>query len=438
MKKKLGFLGACFMVMILASSAFAGGIVNKTNWSAEYIRTMNRNAATDFADIVFYNPAGTVQMTPGGYLNVSAHYFPKLYEHTIVGGPFAGNFESDEPSIVPGIFALYNTNRWSLFFGVSNVVGGGKVDYEDGSLRTVLIGAQTLPMLPPQAGYNRIVSQQISAEQIGPGILFGGAIKATDNLSFSAGVRYIDASQEASGSVTFGSAIAGVPDATALIDYEWDAKGVGGVFGVNYALSRSTNLAARYETRTALRYNYSINSTEPIGRGVLASLGTEDGMTRREDHPATLGLGVSHQLLPKLRAETNLTYYFNSDARWERTQEINGVRQMRRVDDGYDVGLALEYAFTPELLGSIGYLYTNTGLQKRFADDISMNLPENPNLDAHSVGLGTAYALKPNLVLNAGLGGVFYVDDDITTPVGVVEYEKRIYFIALGVQYKFL
>ncbi len=430
MKKTWGYLGACFLVMVLASSAFAGGVVNKTNWSAEYIRTMNRNAATDYADIVFYNPAGTVHMDEGGFVNLSVHYFPKLYEHTIKTGPFAGKYESDEPSMVPGLFALYNASRWSLFFGVSNTVGGGKVIYDDGSLRTVLIGAQALPGLPPAAGYNRILSQKIEAEAMGPGYMIGGAIKATDNLSLSMGIRYIDVSQDAKGSVTFGSDVQGVPDYTAKIDYEWDAQGVGAILGINYTLSQDTTLAARYETRTALRYNYTINSNEPVGLMALSSLGVTDGMTRRQDHPATLGLGVSHQFLPKLRAESNLTYYFNNDADWDGDQ--------KKVNNGFDAGLAMEYAFTPEFIGSIGYMYTKIGLKSRYAKDFSVNLPENPNLDAHSIGLGGAYALRPNLDLNFGIGGVFYVDDDITSPVGDVDYEKTIYFGAFGVQYKFM
>lgn len=428
MKRKLVCLCTFILVMTIASAAFAGGVVNRTNWSAEYIRTMNRNAATDYADIVFYNPAGTVHMKPGGYLNVSAHYFPKYYENNIQSGPFEGSYESDEPSLVPGVFTTYNAGRWSLFFGVSNTLGGGKVDFDDGSLRTVLIGAGAMPLLPPQAGYDTIVSQQIEAESYAPGYMAGGALQITDNVSVSMGMRYIDASQEAKGRVTFGSDVA--PDYDAEIDYEWDAKGLGAIFGINYTPSRDTTLAARYETRTSLNYKYTINSEEQIGLMVLNDMGVQDGMRRRQDLPAALGLGVSHQFLPQLRAETNLTYYFNSDADWDGDE--------KKFHDGYDAGVALEYAFTPELKGSIGYLYTNIGLKSRYADDIGANLPENPNLDAHTIGFGCAYQFSDSLAFNAGIGGAFYVDDDISTDVGDVEYEKTIYFLALGFQYKFL
>lgn len=430
MKKKLVCCCTFILVLTIASSAFAGGVVNRTNWSAEYIRTMNRNAATDYADIVFYNPAGTVHLDRGGYLNVSAHYFPKYYENNIKSGPFAGSYESDEPSLVPGVFTAYNAGRWALFFGVSNTLGGGKVDFDDGSLRTALIGLQTRSAVRGMLGVDdyEIVSQQIKAESYAPGYMVGGALQLTDNVSVSMGMRYIDASQKAKGRVTFGSDVA--PDYDAEIDYEWDAKGVGAIFGINYTPSGDTTLAARYETRTSLNYRYTINSEEPIGLSVLGEQGVEDGTRRRQDLPASLGLGISHQFLPQLRAETNLTYYFNSDADWDGDE--------KKFHDGFDAGVALEYAFTPELKGSMGYMYTNIGLKSQHAKDIYANLPENPNLDAHTIGLGSAYQYSDNLAFNAGIGGAFYVDDDITTPVGDVDYEKTIYFLALGFQYKFL
>ncbi len=446
MKKGFFCLSAFMAVMLLTSAAFAGGAVNKTNWSAEYIRTMNRNAATDYADIVFYNPAGTVFMDPGAYVNLSAHYFPKRYQNYIKTGPFAGRYKSDEPSVVPGLFTMYRENNWSMFFGVSNVVGGGKVEYDDGSLTTVAIGAQYMAGInailagagvPQAARYNTIKSQNIEAEQMGPGYMIGGAYKISDEVSLSLGVRYIDAQKEARGSATIatlGPAIPGVnDDRTAIVDYEWDAQGFGGIFGINYAPSKNTTFAARYETRTKLNYEYTVNEDELPGspQGALASRGIIDGVKKREDHPATLGLGVSHRFCEKWRMETNLTWYFNESADWA------GIE--RDFRDGYDLGLALEYNFSEELLGSVGYLYTYNGIRCRCADIITTNLPENPNLDSHSFVFGGAYKMTPALDFNAGIGGVFYMDDNITVPgIGDVEYKKTIYFMAFGVQYKFM
>jgi long-chain fatty acid transport protein len=131
--KKL-FIFACVIGLVLsgASPLFAGGADNKTNWSAEYIRSLNRNAATDSADIVMYNPAGVMKMDDGFYGNVSIHNILKDYNNEINGT----DFNQDKSSAVPGLFAVYKRDRWSGFFGLSNVVGGGKVEFDNGNLTT--------------------------------------------------------------------------------------------------------------------------------------------------------------------------------------------------------------------------------------------------------------------------------------------------------------
>ena len=64
--KKILSLAACFSMAIGYSlQLWAGGIDNKTNWSVEYLRILNRNAATDSADAVAYNPAGVMKMDEG-------------------------------------------------------------------------------------------------------------------------------------------------------------------------------------------------------------------------------------------------------------------------------------------------------------------------------------------------------------------------------------
>jgi long-chain fatty acid transport protein len=58
--------------------------------------------------------------------------------------------------------------------------------------------------------------------------------------------------------------------------------------------------------------------------------------------------------------ETNLTYYFNEDADFPDFPETS--RDESDVDNGFDWGIALEYAFSETLKGSVGYLYTETGV----------------------------------------------------------------------------
>ena len=74
MRKGFMVVGVILLMVGLASSLQAGGIINKQNLSADYMRTLNRNAATDMADAAVYNPAGTAMMQDGLYLKADVLY----------------------------------------------------------------------------------------------------------------------------------------------------------------------------------------------------------------------------------------------------------------------------------------------------------------------------------------------------------------------------
>ena len=111
MKKFLIFLCVVGLTVSSASTLFAGGIINKQNQSADYMRTLSRHAATDFADIAVYNPAGIMKMADGGYAKLDVMYFDKDYSNTIPNNfcefnQAFGKLDQDEPSIIPGVFAV--------------------------------------------------------------------------------------------------------------------------------------------------------------------------------------------------------------------------------------------------------------------------------------------------------------------------------------------
>jgi long-chain fatty acid transport protein len=436
-----GFILFCTaaLVTVTAQPLLAGGIDNKHNWSAEYIRTLNRNAATDYADIVAYNPAGIMFMDNGSYVNLSAHYLGKTYTNTINGT----DLESDKASVVPGTFAIYKTDKWSAFAGFTIPDGGGKVEYDNGNVTTrsaglgimaganaALDAAQAGGLLPPGVTasmlyYSGINSEKLHAESYYFGYTIGGAYKINDNVSVSAGVRFVDAHQESQASLTVSAAntIAGVnDDVNATIDYEEDADGWGAVLGINVTPMEGVNLALRYETKTELEFKYKVAEDNV---GVLASLGITNGVTHDRDLPGILGLGASYQVNPKLKVDVNLTYYFNEDADWEGDEE--------KVDNGYDIGAALEYAINDKTKASFGFMHTDVGID---AQDM---LAEAPQLDANTIGTGIAYKYNDNVDLNFSLGKVFYDDASYTdTTTGLnITYEKDILFLGFGAQYKF-
>ena len=413
MKRVFTCAGGLLLSFAFVSAVYGGAVDNKTNWSAEYIRTLNRNAATDYADIAAYNPAGTVKLEEGFIINGSIQFLSKDYKNIINGT----SFESDEPSYIPGIFGVYNKKKWSLFGAFSNYGGGGKVDFSQGNYRTNLIAAGISAQsggiyeYPPTA-------QSLTAESRYLGYSLGGAFSINEMFSVSLTARYIDASKEADGSVTLSSQV--TDPLTRKVAYEQDSSGWGGIIGLNIAPNDALNIGFRYETETDLDFT----STVLDGGDILERIGIVDGEETARNLPALLALGVSYKFSDKLRVEADLTYYYNVRAEWSGAEE--------NVENGYDLGIAVEYLFTDKLLGSVGYLYTKLGMDPEFM------LPENPELDASTIGAGIAYAFTEKFHCNFSLGNSFYKDDSWTSPIGTVEYQKSIFFLAFGLEYRFM
>ena len=425
MKRVLTCVGGMLLSFAFVSVVYASGIDNKTSWSAEYTRTFNRNAATDYADIAAYNPAGTVKLQDGLTISGSVQYVGKEFKNIIAGT----SYETDEPSIIPGIFGVYNRNKWSLFGAVTIVAGGGKVDFSQGSYKTVLAGLIYIP--------GDLESSQLKAESHYLGYTLGGAYEVNDMFSFSVGLRYVDAYKEMQGSITTINTPGPFPDPlTETVAFEQDGDGWGGIFGINLAPNDKLNIGMRYETRTDINlYTTIITDTATYlpGGGLAPNFGYADGTSSPRDLPATFGIGVSYWLTPQLRVEANFTNYFNEDADW-------GGKE-NNVDNGYDVGIALEYHFNDTLLASIGYMKTETGIDPQYMSN------ESPELDANTICGGIGYAFTERFHTNLGMAFVFYDDDSfiktIPSPPAPVQldipvgYEKDIFIVTLGAEYRF-
>lgn len=160
-------IGVVVVTFILATvgPVMAGGAINKSNRSVEYMRILARNAATDSADVATYNPAGTVQLDDGLHLNASAQYLiEKDYESSFLGTTYA----SDEPSLIPQMFAVFSKDRWAGFLAVDVPVGGGTVDYKDGNFTSFSVGQMVAQMtrLP-------LTSHSVEATSFGLGFTLG-------------------------------------------------------------------------------------------------------------------------------------------------------------------------------------------------------------------------------------------------------------------------
>jgi long-subunit fatty acid transport protein len=400
------------VVLILcaaAVSAFASGIDNKTNWSAGYARTLNRNAVFDSPDAAVYNPAGVGMMESGLYLGLANQTLFKNYSHESA----TATYSAENPTyILPSAFVVCKRDMLSFYGAFYVPAGGGSLKYDDGIV-DLNEGAPAIS-LPALASFGP------SADLFG--VYFAGTAGAVFSfnkfISVSAGLRYVSATQKQK--FLTDTPVPPLGSVTVLLDTKATSSGFGGVFGVDVHPLSGLNIGVRYETVTKLRFKY-----RDVAGPLASGLGISVGDTFDRDLPALLGVGASLMVLPKLRVEGSLDYYFQTSADWDGDQND--------VGNGYAVGASAEYSLLEKLKVSAGILYTKTG-----ADPDSFVFL-NPALDSVTVAGGAAYRFTKNLGVELGVIIPFYNGDDATSLGGTtVKVDKSLWIIALGLQCKIL
>jgi long-chain fatty acid transport protein len=451
MKKCLILLCVAGLIAAGASPLFAGGIINKQNLSADYLRTMNRNAATDYADIAAFNPAGIMKMADGGYAKLDIMYFDKDYSNKVPNnfGEFNQNFgssNSTKSSTIPGTFIVHKQNKWAGFFAFTIPAGGGELNYNKGDARTVQIGDGIAGGLnqgfeaafgTDLFNYTKLDSQKIEVKESSVlGFTLGGSYAINDMWSVAAGARYAKGKREFKGKIKISApnpAPVPVNDPfTAKLHLEQDADGWAGIIGLNFSPNDKLNAALTYISKTKLNYEWDVNKdTElPSGDDLSEAIGFKDGSHQRIDIPALLGFGISYKFLPQLKTDLNLTYYFEKDA---------SIDTFDGEGDSWDLGLSVEYTFSPQWKASLGYLHTHIGLDS----DQQIFEPEEPKLDANTVAAGVVWSPKPAFAITAG--GALITYDDVDGPVEnargekeSVDYDKEVWNLSIGFQWKFM
>lgn len=295
MGKRLWSVLGILLFVSLGPSAVYANIDNLSNMSAEWIRTGNRNAATDAADIVFYNPAGLTELSDGVHINISNQTLIRKPEHSFDLGAGPKHYEQDSADLfLPNFFAAYNSETWSVFGGVYIPGGGATVDYPDGSITTQGVLEMGNDELPPgyTTGdiYTTVANDSLEASSIYLTTTLGGAYKINKRISVAAGVRYIYAMSTIEAQLTLKDptdvAKALDPDITSetlQIDVDEEAQGFGGILGVNFNATDKLNLALNYQTRVKLDFETDVTRDD-------LNMFT-DGEKNRRDFPAFLGLG---------------------------------------------------------------------------------------------------------------------------------------------------
>ena len=262
------------LMLTVATTATAGGILTNTNQSIDFLRNPARDAAIGL-DGVYSNPAGVAFMPEGFHLGFNWQYAhqtrtidcnnPVFALGRKNGGLSTKTFEgvADAP-FIPSIQAAYNKGNWSVQFNFSVPGGGGKCEFADGlgSFESVVgniahqlsgldqIATALGQPAPGVSGYD--MDGYMQGRQYYFGFQFGTAYKINPNLAIYGGLRLLYGTatykakisniqvKTAAGYVDFGSFL---QSATAMVD--------GGITYVGNSLAQVNAGIAQYEAAGA-------------------------------------------------------------------------------------------------------------------------------------------------------------------------------------------
>ncbi len=404
MKRTIG-IGIVLLFLGSACTLFAGSVDHNNNFSAGYVRTFNRNAVTDAADAAVYNPAGTVKLEDGLYVSAHNQSVLKNYYHE----SSADKYSAKNPTFfLPSAFVVYSSGSWAAFGAFTVPGGGGSLKYDDG----IADLNETLPLDPYGPSADLFAAYYAGT--------VGGAYAITDMFSFSLGGRFIFTTQKwIFENETIPPAPFAPYDVKTLLETKATSSGFCGIFGVDITPVSGLNIGIRYETVTKLEWEY-----KEVKGPLQAGLGISEGDKYDRDLPPLLGVGVSYQVLPKLRVDSSFMYYFNSSADWDGDEDD--------YDNGFEIGASAEYDVLSNLRASLGFLYTDQGA------DPDSYVYLNPSLQAITVCGGGVYDFSDAFSLELGVAGIFYSEDDGASQLGgvPVTLKKTAFNVSVGAEYK--
>ncbi len=383
------------IISLSGISNLHANIYNLGNMSADYIRTGNRNAATDAADIVIYNSGAITELPDGFQINMGNQTLIRKPEHSYnIGAGKETHGQDGIDWVVPNLFLTYNKDNWALFGGYYISGGGAVLNYPNGSITTDIMGSLVVSIFG--GGYS---NEYIKASSEYHTFTIGGAYKINDYISAALGMRYLSVENTMKGGIT--SSVVG----ELKEDIEEKATGYGAVAGVNINLTTELNLGIQYQSMVKLDHKISVNRDD--------MLLVIDGQKKRRDLPAVFGIGLGYDITDKFYTEINYTYYFQKNANWGKDDKGNSISDM--AGDSQSGGITVSYKFLPGCLASAGVTYTDYKWNNMDGFyEASMGSYEVLYSDDWYIGCGIAYTLIDNIVLNLGYGKSIWEDADLT------------------------
>ena len=442
MKKSLVILS-----LLASANAFAGSIDYLAQQDAEYFAHPAMIGKIGVSG-AFYNPAGTVFLEDGLYVQLNSQTLFKNYEmETRLDGTDKLSHESDHPSaFVPSIQMVKKEGDRAYFLHAGAAAGGGAVKYKNGISAFEIIG-QGIEGGFTGANVEYLGGSTVNGSSYYINTTFGVAQKVNPKFSVAGGLRVMYVTRELDGTAHFNLDLSGVPkneeNVRVNIDSERTGWGVGGVVGFNYQPTEKLNIGFKYESEVELNLNADGNlKTNKVGKisGIKEIdeiiINKIDGSLRnhpviaewleddRRNLPAVMALGLSYELTDRITLLTSGNYYFIKDA------NRNGVYD--NYDNGYELSIGVDYKLNDKWTLMAGYQYTDTGANEKTYKDTDYAL------DADMYGVGVKYTPDETKEFVVAYSYVDYKNGTaIKDGEETTTFKKKVDAIALSATFKF-
>lgn len=448
MKKSLVILS-----LLTSANAFAGSIDYLAQQDAEYFAHPAMIGKVGVSG-AYYNPAGTVFLEDGLYVQLNSQTLFKTYEMDTKENFGGLSHESDHPSaFVPSIQIVKKEGDRSYFLHAGAAAGGGAVKYENGISAFEVIGQEIHSGLQGLFSNNKVHylgGSTVNGSSYYINTTFGIAQKINPKFSVAGGLRFMYAMRELNGTASYDLNLTGEEEIKKEnirvdIDSERTGWGVGGVIGFNYQPTEKLNIGFKYETEVELNLDADgkLDTTKTgkfNGKGEFIKdliINKIDGNLEahtviaewleddRRNLPAMMALGVSYELTDRITLLTSGNYYFIKDA--------NRNRCYDNYDNGYEISVGVDYKLNDKWTLMAGYQYTDTGANENTYKDTDYAL------DADMYGVGVKYTPDETKEFIVSYAYVDYKNGTAVNEKGqeTTTFKKEVNAIGLSAAFKF-
>lgn len=418
---------------LLASAAFAGGLMHNTNQSTDFVRNFAQDASlTNSA--VYYNPAGTAFADDGLY--VSAHSQTVWQTRDIETDQF-GDYEGESfVPVMPSLLVNWHHKNFAISGGFFIIGGGGEAKFNEGLPMIDMLLSQSIQQ---KASQMPALSQLMSAYKISsPTDLFsakfigkqyvyawqlGASYRFLDYFSAFLGVRLNYAYNSYSGkmkSAVNNEQLNSMLTKT-LLDCEQTGFGVTPIASLGFHYGK-ISAGIKYEHNTYITMENETDEIEDLVSKYMPQFA--DGKETDNDLPGILSVGFSYAWTDRFRTGIGYHHYFDTFANYpqDKQDDLDG--------DENEFVLGIEADILKPLTVSASVQRTLYGITDDYISDLSFVT------NSWSIGGGIAFRVTDNLQIQVGYMETLY-EDYTKKDSGVKKtYDRTSHNIAGGIDFK--